>query len=216
MNNELLKRIISSVILIPLAFFFIIKGSYLFYLILLSIFIISSFEWHSMTKNQSYYIYGYFFLIISLYCIYKLRINADNNFWPFLIVTIVCILTDIGGFLFGKTFKGPKLIKYSPNKTYSGLIGSFLLSFCIIPFVIHFEPNNDIRIFNILIFVFLVSTASQFGDIVISYFKRISNIKDTGKIIPGHGGLLDRIDGMLFAFPMAYILQLTSLFNKIL
>ncbi len=216
MHNELVKRIISSIILIPIAFFFIIKGSYLFCLFLLPLFLISSYEWYSMSKNKLHHFYGYIFLIISFYCVYKLRMNNDNNFWPFLIVVIACILTDIGGFLFGKIFKGPKLIKYSPNKTYSGLIGGFLLSFALIPFLIFFKFNNDIKILNLFVFVFLISFTSQFGDIIISYFKRISKIKDTGKIIPGHGGLLDRIDGMLFAFPIAYILKLTTLFNKIL
>ena len=142
-----------------------------------------------------------------------MRIDSDNEFLTILIVTIICILTDVGGFVFGKFFKGPKLTKYSPNKTYSGLLGSYLLPLIFVPTIIFFYFINDLRIINLIIFVFLVSSASQFGDIVISYFKRLSNIKDTGKIIPGHGGLLDRIDGMLFAFPLSYLLISNNLFN---
>ena len=100
------------------------------------------------------------------------------------------------------------MIKYSPNKTYSGLIGSFLLSFLIIPICFHFDLFTYNKVSKILLFTILISASSQFGDILISYFKRKSNIKDTGKFIPGHGGLLDRIDGMIFAFPIAYLLLL--------
>ena len=174
-----------------------------------------------MSKNKSYYFFGYLFLTISILSVYKLRVDSADQFWTLLVITIICILTDIGGFVFGKLFKkvsfldgvGPKLTKYSPNKTYSGLIGSYLLPLIFIPFIIFFYFINDFKIFNLIIFIFLVSSASQFGDIVISYFKRLSNIKDTGKIIPGHGGLLDRIDGMLFAFPSSYLLISNNLFN---
>tara|TARA_Y100000768_G_scaffold384307_1_gene368095 strand:- start:1097 stop:1741 length:645 start_codon:yes stop_codon:yes gene_type:complete len=213
MINEITKRIISSIFLVPIIFFCIIKGSYFFYFLLVVVFFIASFEWHSMSKNKSHYFYGYSFLIISIFSVYQLRIDSGNEFWTLLIITIICILTDIGGFVFGKIFKGPKLIKYSPNKTYSGLIGSYLLPLLFIPFILSFYFINNFEIFNLIIFIFLVSSASQFGDIVISYFKRLSNIKDTGKIIPGHGGLLDRIDGMLFAFPFSYLLISSNLFN---
>ena len=118
----------------------------------------------------------------------------------------MCILTDTGGFIFGKIFKGPKLTKYSPNKTYSGLLGSFILSLFLIPLNIFFNLIEKNTYIELTFFILIVSGASQMGDIFISYFKRISNIKDTGNLIPGHGGLLDRIDGMLFAFPIAYLL----------
>ena len=121
------------------------------------------------------------------------------------------MLTDIGGYIFGKVFKGPKLTKISPNKTFSGMIGGYVLSTIFI--TIYFN-NYNFSIFdnlenqnlNNFIFIFTISTISQIGDIFISYFKRKSKIKDTGKIIPGHGGLLDRIDGMIFAFPSAYLI----------
>ena len=119
---------------------------------------------------------------------------------------LICISSDIGGYVFGKIFKGPELTKISPNKTFSGMIGSFFLS--IISALLYTEYYNlvywtgDI----LLIAVILISSISQIGDLTVSYFKRKSKIKNTGKIIPGHGGLLDRIDGMLFAIPFAFIL----------
>ena len=212
MSSEIAKRIISSIFLLPLTFFCIIYGSYLFYFLLVVIFLIACIEWHSMTKNKSYYFFGYFFLIFSIFSVYKLRIDSENEFFNLLIITTICILTDIGGFVFGKVFKGPKLIKYSPNKTYSGLIGSYLLPLVFIPYIVSVYFINDLKTLNLIFFIFLISTVSQIGDIVISYFKRLSNIKDTGKIIPGHGGLLDRIDGMLFAFPSSYLIISNNLF----
>tara|TARA_Y100000768_G_scaffold130536_1_gene96983 strand:- start:5582 stop:6226 length:645 start_codon:yes stop_codon:yes gene_type:complete len=214
MRNEILKRILSSIVLIPLTFFCIIKGSYFFYLFLTIFFLIASIEWHSMSKNKSYHFFGYLFLSISFLSVFQLRENSDN-YWIFLIITIICILTDIGGFIFGKIFKGPKLIKYSPNKTYSGLLGGYLFPFISIPFIIFYEIFNDFNLFNFVFFIIVVSSTSQFGDIVISYFKRLSKLKDTGKIIPGHGGLLDRIDGMIFAFPISYFLISNNFFNFI-
>ena len=206
MFNEILKRILSSVILLLLTFFCIIKGSYFFIILLVIIFFISSFEWHNMSKKKSYYFFGFIYLFISLFCVFKLRFDFGSNASLFLLITIICILTDVGGFVFGKVFKGPKLIKYSPNKTYSGLLGSFLLSFSIIPINSYFNFINNTDLITLAMFTFIVSGISQFGDILISYFKRISKIKDTGNIIPGHGGLLDRIDGMIFAFPISYLL----------
>lgn len=206
MANEILKRILSSIILLLLTFFCIIKGSYFFIFLLVTIFLVSFYEWHNMSRNKPYYIYGFIYLFISFFCVFKLRFDFASDASLFLLITIICILTDIGGFIFGKVFKGPKLIKYSPNKTYSGLLGSFLLSFSIIPINSFFNFLNDVTLTNLVIFTFVVSGISQLGDIFISYFKRVSKIKDTGNIIPGHGGLLDRIDGMIFAFPVSYIL----------
>ena len=206
MNNEIIKRILSSIILLIITFYCIVKGSYFFILLLVAIFLISSFEWHNMSKNKSYYFFGFIYLLISLFCVFKLRFDFGSDASLFLLISIICILTDIGGFTFGKVFKGPKLIKYSPNKTYSGLLGSFLFSFAIIPINSFFNFLNDVTLITLVMFTFVVSGISQLGDILISYFKRVSKIKDTGTIIPGHGGLLDRIDGMIFAFPISYFL----------
>ena len=208
MSQELTKRILSSVILIPITLFFIIKGSFLFIFFLLICLSVTSYEWHMMSKKKIYRLFGFIFLFLSFYTIYRLRI--DNDYLFILLITIICVSTDIGGYIFGKIFKGPKLTKFSPNKTYAGMIGGFLLSI-ISAIIFNFYFNKEIQI-DFFIFVILISTTSQLGDIIISYFKRLSNIKDTGKIIPGHGGLLDRVDGMIFAFPFSYIMILTNFF----
>ena len=216
MKKEFKKRILSSLILLPLVIFIIIKGSYFFYLLLIVTLFISAYEWVSMTKNKSYNLIGLFFLLLSFYTCYKLRINSDNNNTTLILIITICVLTDIGGFIFGKTLKGPKLSKISPNKTYAGAIGGLLLALGSIPFFMSYNIVNDSEIFINIQFFVLVSVISQAGDITISYFKRLSNVKDTGKIIPGHGGLLDRIDGMIFAVPFAYILLSSGLFKNIL
>ena len=119
-------------------------------------------------------------------------------------IILICIFTDIGGYVFGNIFKGPKLTKISPSKTYSGVIGSFLFSLIIgIIFVKYLENNlldNDLT--KIIISILMISLISQLGDLIISFFKRKAKLKDTGKILPGHGGLLDRIDGIIFVMPL--------------
>ena len=208
MNEELTKRIISSIILIPISLFIIIKGSLFFNFFIIICFFITAYEWHMMTRNKPIYFPGLIFLIISFYSIFLLRNNFSGDYFLFLMITLICIATDIGGYMFGKLFKGPKLTKISPKKTYAGMIGSYLLSIIVLIIFLHlsnlFLTSTKITI-NIIIFALLVSSISQLGDILVSYFKRLSNIKDTGKIIPGHGGLLDRIDGMIFAYPFSYI-----------
>ena len=216
MTKEFQKRLVSSIILIPICFFIIFKGSLLFNLFLLVCFLITSYEWHMMSKKKFYHIFGYIFLIVSFLSVYSLR-NDDNevSFFLFLFIIITCISTDIGGYIFGKLFKGPKLTNLSPNKTYSGVIGSYILSLISI-YLLTENYNlimNDSYQFTIQLFflILITSTVSQIGDIIISFFKRLSKLKDTGKIIPGHGGLLDRIDGMLFTFPVLYLILSLSL-----
>ena len=203
MNSELQKRILSSIILFPLAYYFILSGS--FYLIFFTMicFFVSIYEWNKMVKKTVFKFFGTLFLIFSFYTFYKI---SNGYLWIF--VLFVCISTDIGGYVFGKLFKGPKLIKISPNKTYSGMIGGYLLSLLIVKFF--FNMNDDYVNEEWFLVTILISTVSQIGDIIISYFKRLSKVKDTGKIIPGHGGLLDRIDGMIFAFPIFYLVELTD------
>ena len=201
MKHDLIKRILSSLILLPIALFLIINGSILFNIFLTITLAITLYEWHKMSKLKPYYFFGLIFISISFYTIYKF-INFENNYIYFLIVTLICVSTDIGGYIFGNIFKGPKITKISPKKTYSGMIGGYIVS--IIVLIVFLYPITIT--FNILIFILLVSSVSQLGDLIISYFKRLSKIKDTGHIIPGHGGLLDRIDGMIFAFPFSYLI----------
>ena len=210
MKQEFINRIISSIILIPIALFFIIKGSFFFNFFILICFIVTSHEWHMMSKNRPYTFLGFIFIIFSFYTVYYLRNEFYGDFIYFLMIFLICIFTDIGGYIFGRTFKGPKLTKISPNKTYSGMFGGYFLSIIFISLFFtnldFFGHTNKELTFNNFILFIAISTSSQFGDIVISYFKRLSKIKDTGNIIPGHGGLLDRIDGMIFAFPTSYLI----------
>ena len=141
---------------------------------------------------------------------FNLRFNSDDNYILFLLIVIICISTDIGGYIFGKLFKGPKLIKFSPNKTIAGMFGAFIFSIISMLVFINRFDSLDFSI-KLLVFVLFISFISQLGDIIISYFKRLANIKDTGNIIPGHGGLLDRIDGLIFAFPFSNLIILTNI-----
>ena len=211
MKNEFFKRILSSIILLPIVIFFIIEGSFLFNSLILICLIITLYEWQLMSKGKNYNIFGFIYIIASFYIIYLLRNYSDDKYLFFLLILIICISTDIGGYVFGKVFKGPKLTKISPNKTYAGMIGAFLLSIFTATFFLNYYDYYLIDRFEILniynfIFIIFISFVSQFGDILISFFKRRSKIKNSGKIIPGHGGLLDRIDGMIFAFPASYLI----------
>ncbi len=215
MNKEIVKRILSSLVLLPLIIIIIVKGSFFFNFFLILCFFISIIEWHKMTKNKKYNFIGIFFIILSFYTTYEIRYSFDKHFFVFLLITLICVSTDIGGFLFGKLLKGPKLTRISPNKTYSGMIGSFILPVILIYLFsgnLNFMFNYKVNL-QIFIFTIFVSAVSQLGDIIVSYFKRESKIKDTGNIIPGHGGLLDRIDGMIFAFPASYLAILTNSFD---
>jgi len=206
--SNLLKRLISSLILIPIVIFLIIQGSYLLLLFTLLCFFISCYEWYYLTKNQLYKIHGYLLIFFSFYSFYMLSSDTSLVFF----VILICISTDVGGYFFGNLFKGPKLTKISPNKTYAGMFGSYILSILSFIIIIYYVDNSFSSKQYILL-VILISTISQIGDLIISYFKRLAKVKDTGKILPGHGGLLDRIDGMIFTFPLVYIVDLNNIFN---
>jgi len=216
MKNEAVKRILSSLIIIPVAFFFILKGSIFFMFFLGIFFLFASYEWIKMSKNELIKLLGIAYLLFVSYSAYLLRGDYLHTFYQFLFVIIICVFSDIGGYVFGKLFKGPKLTKISPNKTYSGMIGSFFLAIIaaylfkinIFTFVLPgdvFQLSN-LNDFNFLLIILFISFVSQIGDLIISYFKRLSKIKNTGNLIPGHGGLLDRVDGIIFAIPTSYIL----------
>ena len=212
MKKEFEKRLLSSLIIIPISFFFIIKGSFYFIFFLSIFFIAASYEWHKMNKKDLLKFFGTIYLIIISFLAYLLREDFGVNI--FIFVIIICIFTDIGGYIFGKIFKGPKLTKISPNKTYAGMIGSFVFS--IMAGSIYSQFQNSFTLFELFILqkndliyiliVLFISGVSQIGDLIISYFKRLAKIKNTGKILPGHGGLLDRVDGIIFALPLSYLL----------
>ena len=211
-KSEFLKRLLSSIIIIPLFLFFIIKGSYYFTFFIIFVLLICLYEWVKLTSNSLFLIPGLIFIKLSFFSAYLLRGNLENGLIEFLIVILICVSTDIGGYSIGKLLKGPKLTKISPNKTYSGFFGGVLLSIILVIFFNQNLLNKNFYVFetNIYslenyIFIILVSISSQLGDISISFFKRIAKVKNTGKIIPGQGGLLDRLDGMILAVPFAYL-----------
>ena len=201
--RNLIKRTLSSIILLPLVIYLTLKGS--LYLIFLTVicFLACFYEWHKMVKNKFFKLSGFIFLFFSFYTFYELSIKS-----LILIPLFICIFTDIGGYVFGKIFKGPKLTKISPNKTYTGAFGGFFLSiiagFTYFNFFIENITLRDEQYIAVIFFIFLISLISQIGDLIISFFKRIAKIKNTGKILPGHGGLLDRIDGIIFTIPTSF------------
>ena len=215
-SKELQKRIISSIILIPIAIFFILQGK-LFFVSFLSIFFLATcYEWIKMNKINSFKIIGVFYLLFSFILAYLLRENISLGL--FILVIIICIFTDLGGYTFGKIFKGPKLTKISPKKTYAGVFGGFILSLVAALIYLKYTSNGLTSYFNLsilsdsninkiyILFVLVISLISQIGDLIISYFKRLAKVKDTGYLLPGHGGLLDRVDGIIFAIPASYLL----------
>ena len=218
MKKEFEKRILSSVFIIPIALFFVLQGSVFFLFFLGILFLVTSYEWIKMIKkNQFIKIIGIFFLFFSFYSAYQLRnyLELIVGLNAFLFIILICISTDIGGYVFGKVFKGPKLTKISPNKTYSGLLGSFI--FPVIVSLIYNKyytltgtyfssklPGVNFEL-NFLFFILFISMISQLGDLIISFFKRKAKVKDTGNLLPGHGGLLDRIDGLIFVIPILYL-----------
>ena len=215
MLKEFEKRLLSSIILIPASFLIILEGEILFYIFLSLMFFISSREWLKMIKRYDLKISGILFLLFSFYSAFYFR---SQNLEGFLLIILICVSNDIGGYSFGKLFKGPKLTKISPNKTQSGMIGSYILAIVASTIFIQ-QYTNEISIdkniitsdFKFFIIVLLISSVSQGGDLIISVFKRQSKIKNTGQIIPGHGGLLDRIDGMIFVFPFVYLITSISI-----
>ena len=217
-NKELQKRILSSIVLIPIVIFFILQENILFAFFLGILFVASSYEWINLNKNKIIKIIGLFYLFLVFYTAYLLREKLSIKI--FIFILIICIFTDLGGYIFGKIFKGPRLTKISPKKTYSGVVGSFILPLVIASIYIKLTVIGDTNKLNFsfwssnnlssdntfFLFILFISLISQVGDLIISYFKRSAKVKDTGNLLPGHGGLLDRIDGIIFAIPISYLL----------
>ncbi len=204
MKKEFEKRLFSSLAIIPITFFFIIKGSLFFTFFLGIFFLVTAYEWFKMVKNDLAKFFGIIYLLLICYLAFLLRKHLGLNIFLFTIT--ICIFTDLGGYIFGKIFKGPKLTKISPNKTYSGMIGSFIFSIIAGSIYLQYQPIFTLDDLSYLSIIFFISGVSQIGDLIISYFKRLAKVKNTGKILPGHGGLLDRVDGIIFAIPTSYLL----------
>jgi len=208
MPSELIKRILTSMAIFPLSIFFVFQGGYLLLSFLLAIFFIANYELFSVFKKNSNILFLDLVLILALFSIYYL---AENFLWLLLWIIILVICSDIGGYVFGKIFKWKKLTKISPKKTLSGVLGSFifsLLSVFIIQIIIEnlqAVPRDNFLEPEFFFLAIVFSLVAQAGDLTISYFKRLEKIKDTGKILPGHGGIFDRIDGLLFVVIVTFV-----------
>ena len=216
MSSELKKRILTSILLLLLLsamylYSFVMIGSLLIMAIIVWI------EFYAMVskiiKNNKFkdrllrfMLKSGSLLYLSLFVYFVFIIESHyNDLKIYLLYSVlIAILSDIGGLIFGKTFKGKKLTSISPNKTISGSIGSFVLSIFLIPI---FYNNLIIYDFlTLLILTIIISLTSQLGDLFISFLKRKANVKDTSDLLPGHGGLLDRVDGIIFAAPLGVFL----------
>ena len=216
MSIELKKRIFTSIIL-----FFIMFYMYNYnYVLISSLILISAILWIEFNliiskifkkknfKNSFLYfllkfsslIYISFFSIIVWLSFNQNLDYSEKTFY--LYILFVCIFTDIGGMIFGKLFKGPKLTKISPNKTVYGSAGSLISSFILMTIFYLYITNIDL--FYLFMITLSVSLSSKLGDLFISFLKRKAKIKDTSNLLPGHGGLLDRLDGILIGLPIGF------------
>ena len=225
MSQNLIKRIITSIILLSLLFFVNFSHQYIFILSILILGIVICIEANNLflklsstkqyDKTSLFKKYNLKFLtfniitfcyIFFIFCNFSFEIHRFEGPVFFLYIISVCFFTDIGGYMLGKIIGGKKLSKISPNKTISGTIGSFLFSF--FPLIIIINSNYldlEFNLKNIILCLF-ISLVSQLGDLFISFIKRKAKIKDTGNLLPGHGGVLDRVDGIIFAVPFTYFL----------
>ena len=221
MNINFSKRIFTSIILLFILFICLFLSKILWFYLLIAASIISYFEFNNLIKKinslskqkkiltkiiSSIYLIFFIFVGYSLY---------NSSKFILLFILLICIFSDTGGYLVGKTFGGKKLTKISPNKTISGSVGSFVFSlFSIIIFIFLDNVDHQNLLFKskilsmpvLIIICLFLSFICQLGDLLISYFKRKAKIKDTGSLLPGHGGLLDRIDGLIFVMPVTYLL----------
>ena len=212
MNKELKKRIITSIILIAIVLNCLFINNFSWLLLLSIVSFICWLEFINLVKRiwkkKNIVVLpiglSFFFLVLFIYTAYEYRI--EEGAVGILFVLGICIFSDIGGYIIGKSIGGKKLTKISPNKTVSGSFGSFLFSLFPlgILMVLGLDKNFSGKI---ILFCLLISLACQLGDLFISYFKRLAKVKDTGKILPGHGGMLDRIDGVIFAIPTTIIIE---------
>ncbi len=213
MYLELKKRVITSLILILILLLMFINNI-IYGFVSFAMFALIFVEFSRMTsiifskkKILQLIINIIFILYLSLFLsIFFLGINFFQLKIVLFLILLICVASDIGGIIIGKLFKGPKLTKISPNKTISGSLGSFTFSILISIFLLNLTLNTEI-IFNVTLGI-TVSLAVQLGDLFFSYLKRKSSLKNTGNILPGHGGVLDRVDGILLGIPCGLIFTL--------
>ena len=215
--KNLLTRILTSIVLI---IFLALSFNYS-YILIVSLIIISCISWiefqgliSKILKKKNFKtnfykksLYALSLIYITIFSVIIFSgISQENYKMSMLYLFCICICSDIGGLLFGKIFKGKKLTIISPNKTISGSIGSFTLSLSLVPIFYFFLINQFLNLLDLILIAILVSFFCQLGDLFISFLKRKAKVKDTGDILPGHGGLLDRIDGMILAIPLGFVI----------
>ena len=207
--SEFKSRILTSLILLFLTFL-IIQNQFILIYSILVFGVLSLLEFFNLikkiTKNLffKFLIKTFFIIYISTFCIFFSYFSFFLQLKIMLFILLFgCIGSDLGGYIFGKTFKGPKLTSISPNKTISGSIGSFIFTFLIVGILMFYFTGK----FNLKIFIlsFFTSLACQIGDLFFSFLKRKAKVKDTGNILPGHGGALDRLDGIFFGIPAGFL-----------
>ena len=213
MKSELFYRILTSVILLPILFLATFYSEIYLILLLLLFYFLSMYEIIKNTTNILFIFFSLILLFFSFYSFYILRGDTDSSLIIIYWILISTFLSDVGGYSFGKIFKGRKITKISPNKTYSGVLGSFLLSCLSIPLmnllqlILLKKTIINFLELNFLIITSLISLVCQIGDLFVSFLKRKINIKNISNMLPGHGGILDRIDGLIFVLLFAFILR---------
>jgi phosphatidate cytidylyltransferase len=217
MKSELINRILTSIIFFPILIYVTFNaGNFLIFFLLL-VYLICIYEIVKNTKNLLFILSSGILLFFSFYSFYFLRGDTEYSLIILFWILISTFFSDIGGFVFGKIFKGKKLTKLSPNKTYSGAIGSIVLSCLSLPLMNLFQNYFFIKLLinflqpKFIIITILISLTCQSGDIFISLLKRKINIKDISNFLPGHGGVLDRIDGLIFVLLFCSILKLFAI-----
>ena len=216
--TNLNKRIFTSLIVFPVSMFFIIKGGNYIVSFLYAILILANFEAFTVFKRKTSIIFLDSILVVSLLSILHLRNDTASSLILLLWVIILTISSDIGGYIFGKIFRWKRLTNISPNKTLSGVIGSLIFSIfslLLFGFICKILFQIDLSFFlkfKYFIFAIILSLSAQIGDLMVSYFKRLDKIKDTGKLLPGHGGIFDRIDSLMLSTIVANILYYLKLF----
>ena len=219
--TNLQKRILTSILILPISIYFLISGGYQLIFFLIFIFFLGLYELFNVFKKTNTKLFLFSILTLSFCSIYFLSKETTVSKYLLYFAVAICISSDIGGYIFGKLFKWKKLTKISPNKTISGVFGSYFFSFiCLAAFNEYLLNPISTKInvsfltgINEILLTIILSTVSQAGDITISYLKRLDKIKDSGKILPGHGGIFDRIDGLMFVIILTLLLyQMRFLF----
>ena len=216
MTLELKKRIITSIflsLLLCLMYFYT-------FILIISVIIISIISWIEFNglifkifkRNKKkdkllrfcYKAISLMYFLLLIYLVLLIK-SQKPDFEIFIIFSIlISVMSDVGGLVIGRTFKGKKLTKISPNKTLSGSIGSFIFSLFLIPIFFEYLTNYDLLTLSII--TLIISLTSQIGDLLISFLKRKAKVKNTSDLLPGHGGILDRVDGIIFAIPIGFLI----------